>query len=68
MPFRYGQGDCKWGIYRKAGPLHAATLCDLADSNLDLAPYEGRATPFDLEGFVIIPNPLYLMNPPAREI
>lgn len=60
--------DCKWGIFHRAEPLHAATLCDLSDSNLNLSPYEGRAAPLNLEGFVIIPNPLYLMNPPTRDL
>lgn len=64
----YTMADWKWGIFQRAEPLHAATLCDLSDSNRNLSPYEGRAASLNLEGFVIIPNPLYLMNPPAREI
>lgn len=58
----------KWAIAQRADPLRVATLCDLSDSNCDLSPYEARAAPLNLEGFVVIPNPLYLMNPPAREI
>lgn len=57
----------KWAILQTA-EAHAATLCELSAPNHALALFEGRTVPLKLEGFVMIPNPLYLMNPPATEI
>lgn len=57
----------KWAILQTA-ESNAATLFELSAPNHALALYEGRAVPLKLEGFVMIPNPLYLMNPPATEV
>lgn len=48
--------------------LHCHSVWPVGFKSRFIPIYEGRAVPLNLEGFVIIPNPLYLMNPPAREI
>lgn len=55
-------------IILQTAEARAATPCDLFAPNHALALYEGRAVPWNLYGFVMISNPLFLMNPPAREI